>query len=266
MLDDEERVRRTTDREGRRTRRRQIRERQDLHNTHMDGMSSDDELHEEQTGAITFQAQLDQLSAEQQAVFDDVSDDFSRISSILAKFEEWRCQDFTAYKDTYVSICLPKVLGPMIRLHLVTWNPLDEQCTDLERMDWYAMVMKYGWTETETEESLANDPDVRLMPVLVEKIVLPKITGKRKSIRSVYDSFANLSQSYCMHAEIVETCWDPLSSTQTLRLVVALGRLGREYPALKPTSKYLRTLFTTILDKIKNALDNDVFIPIFPKQ
>lgn len=45
-----------------------------------------------------------------------------------------------------------------------------------------------------------------------------------------------------------------------------IGRLGREYPSLKPASKYLRTLFVTILDKMKLSLDNDVFIPIFPKQ
>lgn len=65
----------------------------------------------------------------------------------------------------------------MIRLDLVIWNPLDENCLDLERMDWYNMVMKYGWSTTETEESLSNDPDVRLVPVLVEKIILPKVTG-----------------------------------------------------------------------------------------
>lgn len=45
-----------------------------------------------------------------------------------------------------------------------------------------------------------------------------------------------------------------------------MGRLGREYPSLKTTSKYLRTLFATVLDKMKAALDHDVFIPIFPKQ
>lgn len=119
------------------------------------------------------------LTAERQAVFDDVSDDFSRISSVLDRFEEWRRQDFSAYTDTYFSICLPKILGPMIRLQLVTWNPLDEQCPDLERMDWYGMILKYGWTAEETEQSLGGDPDVRLVPTLIEKIVLPKITGKR---------------------------------------------------------------------------------------
>lgn len=45
MLDDEERVRRAADREGRRTRRRQIRERMEISQSHMDGMSSDDEIH-----------------------------------------------------------------------------------------------------------------------------------------------------------------------------------------------------------------------------
>lgn len=57
MLDDEERVRRTSDREGRRTRRRQNRERIDINNQHMDGMSSDDEIHED-NGANSFKAQL----------------------------------------------------------------------------------------------------------------------------------------------------------------------------------------------------------------
>lgn len=47
MLDDEERVRRAADREGRRTRRRQIRERMEISNAHMDGMSSDDEIHQD---------------------------------------------------------------------------------------------------------------------------------------------------------------------------------------------------------------------------
>lgn len=68
-------------------------------------------------------------------------------------------------------------MGPLIRLNLITWNPFDENCEDLERLDWYSMVMKYGWNDKETEESLMDDPDVRLVPVIVEKIILPKVTG-----------------------------------------------------------------------------------------
>lgn len=68
-------------------------------------------------------------------------------------------------------------MGPMIRLNLITWNPLEENCKDLERMDWYNDLMKYGWHPLETEDSLLNDPDCKLIPVLIEKIILPKLTG-----------------------------------------------------------------------------------------
>lgn len=42
--DEEDRIRRAAEREGRRTRRRRDREKIDIKNTHMDGMSSDDEI------------------------------------------------------------------------------------------------------------------------------------------------------------------------------------------------------------------------------
>lgn len=45
-------------------------------------------------------------------------------------------------------------------------------------MDWYALAMKYGWDDGETEELLMDDPDVKLVPVIVEKIILPKVTGR----------------------------------------------------------------------------------------
>lgn len=66
--------------------------------------------------------------------------------------------------------------------------------------------------------------------------------------------------------EIIEKMWDPISSSQTLRLVTLIKRLIERYPSLRPSSKYMRNLFTTILDKMRLSLDNDVFIPIFPKQ
>lgn len=51
----------------------------------------------------------EQISAEATLVFEDVTDDFSDLSTILQHFEEWRKRDMTSYKDTYFSLCLPKV-------------------------------------------------------------------------------------------------------------------------------------------------------------
>lgn len=149
-----------------------------------------------------------------------------------------------AYKDAYVSLCLPKVLGPLIRLRHVVWNPVSGQDGfDFEREHWYRSAMLYGHVSSaETETSLAEDPDVRLVPTLIEKIILPKL------------------------AVLIEQVWDPLSTTQTLKLVRLINRLCRDYPSLRRTCKQLRTLVQAILDKLKLAIDNDVFIPVFPKQ
>lgn len=42
-------------------------------------------------------------------VFEDVTEEFSDLSKILQHFEDWRNSDIESYKDTYFSLCLPKV-------------------------------------------------------------------------------------------------------------------------------------------------------------
>lgn len=66
--------------------------------------------------------------------------------------------------------------------------------------------------------------------------------------------------------ELIDECWDPQSTTQTLKLVKLMNELSNDYPSLRVTSKNLQGMFTIITDKMKTALDNDVFIPIFQKQ
>lgn len=112
----------------------------------------------------------------------------------------------------------------------------------MEKSEWFETIMRYGLNASETEKSLADDPDIRLIPVLFEKFIVPKMT------------------------EFVQKVWDPISSTQTMALRNLLRRLIRDYPSLKPKSKFMPTLFISVLDKMKDAVDNDVFIPIFPKQ
>lgn len=56
-----------------------------------------------------------------------------------------------------------------------------------------------------------------------------------------------------------------MSTSQTLRLVGVTGRLIRDYPTLNDSSKQLETLFNAILEKMQSAVENDIFIPIFPK-
>ncbi|XP_055308358.1 PAX3- and PAX7-binding protein 1 [Sitodiplosis mosellana] len=238
--EEEQQIQRAAEREGRRTRRRRDRERRCTTNDHLDGMSSDDEIPDQES--TTYKNQIKQINAEALLVFEDCADEFSDLSSILGHFEAWRNHDIDSYKETYFSLCLPKIIGPILRLNLLTWNPLNNDCKDLEKMKWFEIIMRYGFIPSETEIRLFDDPDIRLVPTLMEKIVLPKIT------------------------EFIEKAWDPLSSTQTLRLVTLIKRMIARYPTLKSTSKYMRNLITTILNAMRLSLEYDVFIPIFPKQ
>lgn len=57
-----------------------------------------------------------------------------------------------------------------------------------------------------------------------------------------------------------------MSTSQTLRLVGTISRLTRDYPNVNESSKSMEKLFTAVFEKIQTAVENDVFIPIFPKQ
>ncbi|RZF41649.1 hypothetical protein LSTR_LSTR017460 [Laodelphax striatellus] len=69
-----------------------------------------------------------------------------------------------------------------------------------------------------------------------------------------------------MFSELVEASYDPISTSQSLSLVQILSNLIQYYPTLNPESKNLNTLLNTIVLKLRNAIENDVFIPIYPKQ
>lgn len=59
-----------------------------------------------------------------QGVFSDVQDDFCDVKKILSRFEEWRTSYSDSYHSAYISLCLPKLLNPIIRHQLLAWNPL----------------------------------------------------------------------------------------------------------------------------------------------
>ncbi|KAK7871921.1 hypothetical protein R5R35_009725 [Gryllus longicercus] len=236
--EEEQRTRRAAEREGRRTRRRRAREMKNSAR-HVEGMSSDDEMTELETTA--FRNQKETIENDARLVFEDVVEEFCTLRGVMKRFEEWRITDPNAYKEAYVSLCLPKVLGPIIRLKILPWNPL-EDTSEFERHKWYDCLLLYGLSESETEEGLRKDPDLKLVPLIVEKVLLPKVE------------------------QLVIAQWDPVSTLQTLRLVGLLNRIIQEYPTLGPDSKPLHSLVKSIIDKMKNAVENDIFIPIYSRQ
>ncbi|XP_041611456.1 intron Large complex component GCFC2 isoform X3 [Vulpes lagopus] len=109
--------------ESRRSRRRQART---LCGNcdHQEGTSSDDELSSEDV--IDFQETQGDILQDHKKIFEDVHDDFCNIQHILLKFQQWREKYPDSYYEAFISLCIPKLLNPLIRVQLIDWNPLKD--------------------------------------------------------------------------------------------------------------------------------------------
>ncbi|XP_053186975.1 PAX3- and PAX7-binding protein 1 [Scomber japonicus] len=232
------RQRRIAEREARRTRRRQAREQNGKRAEHKEGLSSDDE--ETSTDITSFNMERDRIIRECKKVFEDAVEDFHSLDCIKSHFEVWRREYADCYRDAYIGLCLPKLFNPLVRLQLITWNPLEAQCANFEYMLWFESLLFYGFEEHSTLQR--GDGDIGLLPAIVEKVIISKLT------------------------ELAEQMWDPLSSSQTARLVGFIHRLMKGYPTvLHGDNQYTQELLKTVVLRTRRTLDEDVFLPLYPK-
>uniref|UniRef100_A0A8B9I907 PAX3 and PAX7 binding protein 1 n=1 Tax=Anser brachyrhynchus TaxID=132585 RepID=A0A8B9I907_9AVES len=273
VLYQEQVKRRTAEREARRARRRQAREQTGKMADHLEGLSSDDE--ETSTDITNFNMERDRILKESSKVFEDVLESFYSIDCIKSQFEAWRSKYFASYKDAYIGLCLPKLFNPLIRLQLLIWTPLEVlvglgypytliclvmpwlvvsrqrgrkfssllgnqgKCRDFETMLWFESLLFYGCEEQEQEK---DDADISLLPTIVERVVLPKLTV------------------------ISENIWDPFSTTQTSRMVAIVQKLVDGYPSVvNAENKNTQMLLKALLLRMRRTLDDDVFMPLYPK-
>uniref|UniRef100_A0A671VLB8 PAX3 and PAX7 binding protein 1 n=1 Tax=Sparus aurata TaxID=8175 RepID=A0A671VLB8_SPAAU len=232
------RQRRIAEREARRTRRRQAREQNGKRAEHKEGLSSDDE--ETSTDITSFSMERERVIRECKKVFEDVVEDFHSLDCIKSHFEVWRRDYADCYRDAYIGLCLPKLFNPLVRLQLITWNPLEGQCANFEYMLWFESLLFYGFEEHNILQR--GDGDISLLPAIVETVILSKLTV------------------------LAEQVWDPLSSSQTASLVGFIHRLMKGYPTvLHGENRYTQELLKTVVLRTRRTLDEDVFLPLYPK-
>ncbi|XP_057876221.1 intron Large complex component GCFC2 [Melospiza georgiana] len=224
--------------EHRRACRRQAREHSG-EGDHHEGLSSDEEL--TPTELDEFQKSKDNVLEDSRKIFEDVHADFCDIRKILLKFQEWKEKFPDSYCDAYISFCLPKLLNPLIRAHLISWNPL-ENFTELEEMPWFRAIEEFSDAENVSESKRDDDHDKEVLPRVIEKTVLPKITAFVKSV------------------------WDPLSTSQTKNLVQLCNNIfGKQILAKNESSRAREDLMNTVVLRMKKSVEEDVFIPVYPK-
>ncbi|XP_019468994.1 GC-rich sequence DNA-binding factor 2 isoform X1 [Meleagris gallopavo] len=222
----------------RRACRRQLRARSQKA-AHHEGMSSDDELCV--TELAEFQKSKDNILEESRKIFEDVHADFCDIRKILLKFQEWKEKFPDSYCDAYISFCLPKLLNPLIRVQLINWSPF-ENSADLEEMPWFRAVKEFSDVKKSSESKRDGDPDEEVLPRVIERTILPKITAFVKSV------------------------WDPLSTSQTENLIRLCNNVfEKQVLSRSECSQAKQDLINMVVLRMKKSVEEDVFIPVYPK-
>ena len=58
------------------------------------------------------------------SVFADASEEYGSLAAVKDRLEQWKQQQPGAYADAYMSLSVPAVLAPFVRLELLHWDPL----------------------------------------------------------------------------------------------------------------------------------------------
>ncbi|RUS81278.1 hypothetical protein EGW08_010952 [Elysia chlorotica] len=230
------RQRRAAEREARRARRRRAREGKSI-SAHYDGLSSDDE-DSSQSLVIKFDNEIDSIKQTRQSLFEDVVEEFSNPESVKDHFERWKFTYGDTYREAYIGLCMPKLLNPFIRADLILWNPLDINNEDFEDSSWFNTLIFMGYRDGEKIDR--SDDDIKILPSIVDKLIIPKLTF------------------------LVQEVWDPMSTSQTAKLVNLTMKLTRDYPSVNAESKNFRSFMEAVVARLKKTLDDDVFMPMYP--
>ncbi|XP_075906137.1 intron Large complex component GCFC2 [Nelusetta ayraudi] len=186
------------------------------------------------------QKKKDEILLRSQELFSDVQDEFCDVKKILSRFEEWRGFYSDSYHSAYISLCLPKLLNPIIRHQLLAWNPLRDTTGDLEGLPWFTAVETFchGHGHEELEHT-----DRQMLSTIIEKSVLPKMTA------------------------YVQLVWDPESSHQSVCLSNICHKLKEDYSIFEGEhSKPVKAFLESVLGRLRSCVDEDVFIPLYPSK
>ncbi|WOL04355.1 hypothetical protein Cni_G13076 [Canna indica] len=196
----------------------------------IEGELSTDESDSESSAYISSRDELLQTAEE---IFSDASEEYSNLKIVKDRFERWKDQYLSSYRDAYVSLSVPSLFSPYVRLELLKWDPL-YVTTDFFDMEWHRHLFDYG-SPGKGQDFEPDDADANLIPEIVEKVALP-----------------------ILHHEI-EHCWDILSTQKTKNAVFATNMVISYVPA---SSKALRELLTVVHTRLNEAISN-INVPVW---
>lgn len=107
-------------------------------------------------------------------------------------------------------------------------------------MAWFKSIEEF--MDSGVENSKEDSSDRKILLVIINKTIIPRL------------------------ADFVEFIWDPLSTSQTTSLIMHCRVIFEELCTCEnEASKSKQDLLKSIVSRIKKAIEDDVFIPLYPK-
>ena len=101
------------------------------------GDATTDESDSELTHYRSKRAEALEASA---SVFADASEEYGSLPAVKDRLEKWKQQQPGAYADAYMSLSVPAVMAPFVRLELLRWDPLFVSSTG-----WHTSPCAFMW-------------------------------------------------------------------------------------------------------------------------
>eukprot|EP00002_Diphylleia_rotans_P037555 TRINITY_DN8400_c0_g1_i5.p1 TRINITY_DN8400_c0_g1~~TRINITY_DN8400_c0_g1_i5.p1 ORF type:complete len:791 (+),score=208.43 TRINITY_DN8400_c0_g1_i5:45-2417(+) len=161
-------------------------------------------------------------------IFGDAADEFRNLSIIKEKMERWKNTFPTSYKEAFVSLSIPTLFAPFVRLENMSWYPFSQP--DFTKSAWYSQLFDYGMSENPD----ADDEDSKLIPTLMDKIVLVGAL------------------------DLFKSTWDPESVNQTK---AALDFLNEILIYVEPSAQSFVDTLDVILQRLTEMVEHST-IPI----
>ncbi|KAJ0634207.1 putative intron Large complex component GCFC2 [Helianthus annuus] len=194
----------------------------------IDGLIEGESSTDESDGdSSAYESNRDQLLELAGQIFSDADEEFSQLSFVKEKFEFWKKEYASSYRDAYMSLSIPAIFSPYVRLELLKWDPL-HQDSDFFDMKWHGLLYDYGMPDDKSEVN-PDDADVNLVPDLVEKVAVP------------------ILQHELAH------CWDMLSTKETKNAVSATNLVFTYVPL---SSKAVGELVSVLHDRLSEAVSH----------
>ncbi|KAF7154000.1 hypothetical protein RHSIM_Rhsim01G0212500 [Rhododendron simsii] len=205
----------------------------------IEGESSTDESDSE---TAAYKSNHDLLLQTAEQVFSDTAEEYFQLAVVTERFDSWKKAYPSSYRDAYMSLSVPAIFSPYVRLKLLKWDPLHEDM-DFNDMNWFVAstqqlsgdYLHFQWRllliadENDISPVDNDDDDANLVPQLVEKVAIP----------------------FLLHA--IAHCWDMLSAHETRNAVLATKLIVRYVPA---SSESLIELVVVLHDRLADAVAN----------